>query len=231
MTILTAFDQASRLMGKGVQTSLVSSSDPFAVEMLALANEVAPQIAKRHDWQKLITLMTQAGDDVTTSFSLPDDYDRMPVKAKVFQNSTAQPMYHVTDLDVWLENRLQSFTGAVNEWIILGGQLQIFPAMASTESAKYYYVSNLIVDPAAGPNKTAFNIDSDVFVLPERLLTLGLVYSWLQMKRLDYAQDMEDFEMALAQEIARDKGSRVLHVGQPRMPGDVNLAYRGTISA
>lgn len=231
MTILTAFDQASKLLRKGAKTSLVSSTDPFAVEMLAIANEAAPEIAKRHDWQKLLTLKTHTGDAATTAFTLPTDFDRMPVKAKIFEGASAQPMAHVIDWDQWLYNRLQSFAGAVHEWTLLGGSLHIFPVMSASETAKYYYITNLIVDPASGDNKTSFTIDTDTFVLPERLLMLAMVYKWRQMIGQDFSQDMDNFELALSQEITRDKGSRIIKIGMPRIPDGVNIAFHGTITA
>jgi hypothetical protein len=151
----------------------------------------------------------------------------MPVKASVFLNSSKQPMTPIQDLDVWLQNRLQSLSG--NEWMLLSGQIHIFPAMGASDSAKFYYITNLIVDPVTGANKTAFTIDTDVFLLPERLLTLSLIYRWRHIKGYDYVEDMQNFEIALAQAIARDKGSRILAIGEPRMPAG-DPVFPGTIS-
>lgn len=227
MTILSACDQAKRLMGFGAMATLYASVDPFAVELGAIANEAAPDIARRHDWRKLHLLKTQAGNGTATAFDLPTDYDRMPVKASVFLNSSKQPMTPIQDLDVWLQNRLQSLSG--NEWMLLSGQIHIFPAMGASDSAKFYYITNLIVDPVTGANKTAFTIDTDVFLLPERLLTLSLIYRWRHIKGYDYVEDMQNFEIALAQAIARDKGSRILAIGEPRMPAG-DPVFPGTIS-
>lgn len=229
MTVLTAADQAKKLLGLGALSAIYASTDLFAVEIGALANEAAPDIAKRHDWRKLHTLKTQAGDASTTAFDLPTDYDRMPVKASVFLNSTKRPMTRVDDLDIWQRHRLQSLGDPTGEWMILSGQIHIFPAMGASDSAKFYYITNAIVDPASGSNKAAFTLDTDTFVLPERLLTLALVYRWRHLKGYDYAEDMQNYEIALAQEITRDKGSRMLTVGQPRYPvGDP--VFPGTIS-
>jgi hypothetical protein len=231
MTVLSAASGASRLLGKGAISALLTSTDPFHVELVALCDEVATDIAKRHDWNKLLTLKTQAGDGSDTTFDLPSDYDRMPVKAAVFQTSTTRPMMPVTDLDVWLANTLEAGTAPYGEWIIISGQINIRPALGASDSAKFYYVSNSVVDPASGSNHSVpFTLDTDVFVLPERLLQLGLIWRWRYMKGLDYAEDMNTFELALAQEIARDKGSRMFAIGRARIPDDVHLAYPGAIT-
>jgi hypothetical protein len=233
MTVLSAVQDACKLPSVNIYpapTALFASTDQQEVQLCALANECAQFIAKAHDWRKLTTLKTQAGDGSTTSFALPDDYDRMPVKAQIFRTSTTRPMVMINDLDTWQLNRLQSISDPTGEAIILGGFLQIYPAMESTDSAKYYYQSNLIVDPASGSNKTAFTLDTDVFVLNERLLTLCLVWKYRSQGGLDYQQELQDYAMAMAQEIARDKGSRMIVLGRGRMPDGVATAYPGSIT-
>jgi len=231
MTVLSACDQASKLMGFGALSTLIANTNPFAVELAALCNEAGPYIAKAHDWRKLMLLKTQAGDGSDTEFDLPTDYDRMPVKANIFLTSTSFPLTSIDDLDVWQDHRLRTFGTVGGEWIILGGSLLIYPAMASTDSAKYYYLSNKIVLAVDGTTtKTTFTVDTDTFRLPERLLTLALIWRWRAMKGYDYAEDMQNFEIAMAQEVARDKGSRILKIGQGRFTGDAALAFPGTVN-
>lgn len=233
MTVLVACQDAAKQI-KPAQTApatIFNSTDTFAVELSALVNEAAYDIAKKHDWRKLILLQTQSGNGSSTAFDLPSDYDRMPVKAAVFSGKTTRPMTLIEDLDVWLDHRLRGFGIVDGEWIILSGSLNIEPAMASDDSAKYYYVSKLIVTANNQSTKTSFTADDDTFRLPERLLTLALIWRWRHRKGLDYAEDMQNYEIALAQEIARDKGSRILRLGKPRLPYDADLAFYGTINA
>lgn len=232
MTVLTICSDASKQMGKPAPSSVLASTDKYALELSALINESATAIAKFHDWQKLKILKTQTGDAVTTAFDLPTDYDRMPLKAAVFRSSTTRPMNHILDNDEWLLNRLQNISNPVGEWTLLGGQMQIYPVLSATETAKYYYQSNkacLATD--AVTTKATFTVDSDTFRLPERLLTLSLIWRWRAMKGLDYAEDMKNFEIAQSQEVAREKGNRILKIGHARLPDGATLAYPGTISA
>jgi len=231
MTVLTVCDRVSHKLRSGIGlTSVYTSDDAFAMEMAELANDCAEYIAAQYDWRKLHTLKTQAGDGTTTAFDLPTDYDRMPIKAAVFRTSTTRPMCPINDLDAWLLNRLQSISSPEGEWIILGGQINTFPAMAATDNAKFYYITNLIVHPSAGSNKALFTADTDSFVLRENLLRLCMIWKWRHNKGYDYAEDMQNFEIALAQEIARDKGSHIIKVGPARVPDGVSLAYPGVIT-
>lgn len=217
-------------MSQTQPTSLFSTTDPFSLEMADLANEVAISIAKGHDWQALTKLATITGDAINIAFPLPTDYDRMLIKGKLhslkFRTATFTP---ARDLDDWLYLNDYLTTGTPGNWVILGGQMQIFPTMAATETARFYYISNVIVN-ATGVGQTAFLSDTDTFVLPERLLTLGLIWRWRAMKRTEYSEDLQNFEIALSEEINRDKGSHVITVGRQRLIG-VPMAWPGQINA
>ena len=120
-------------------------------------------------------------------------------------------------------------TGTPGKWIITGGQFGVYPPMPVGETARFYYISNLVVAPDTGANKTAFTADSDTFRLSEKLLRLGIVWRWRANKRQEYSEDMQNFEIAVAEEIGKDKGTRILTVGQRRTPADIDYAYPGTI--
>lgn len=231
MTVLAAVQSATKLMGKASPSTLMASTDPYAVEMAAIANESATAIAKAYDWRKLTTLHTLTGDDVTESFSLPSDYDRMPKKAQLWSTTDNAPLCPATDLDHWMDLQLSDFVGASDVWIVLGGFIQIKAAPATGELVKFYYQSSLIVAPNAGPNQAAFTMDNDTFRLSERLLTLDMIWRWRSMKKLDYSEEMQNFEIAMAQEVAQDKGSRILKVGRPRLSDDIEYAYPRTLAA
>lgn len=231
MSLLSACQDAAREMGLTAPSSIFTSSDPFATELGAQAIESASYIAKNYDWRLFLKLNTVPGDGSTTSFALPSDYDRMPVKAEIWRLSTTLPMESVQDLDDWRFRRMRSMNNPSGEWMLLSGTLQIFPALGSTDSASFYYCSNLIVNDTGLVPKTNFTADTDTFRLPERLIKLALKWRWRAMKKLDSADEQEEYEIAQAQEINRDKGSRKIAIGKPRYPDDVNIAFPGAVNA
>lgn len=223
MTVLTACAEAAIELNQTEPMSLFSTSDQFAKELRVQANKAAISIAKAHDWQALTTLKTMTGNGSTTSFALPTDYDRMPLKGGVLTTQFASPLSKARDLDQWLDFQLRPFVGAPGFWIILNGSMQILPAMATGVSAKYYYIKNTIVTGSAP--QTSFQADADTFNLSERLLTLGVIWRWRAQKRMEYSEDMSNYEIALAEEISRDKGSRVLTVGRQRLSINADIAH------
>jgi hypothetical protein len=235
MTILTACQDAAVKLNQTRPSSVFSASGggvAFANELVLAANETAEAVVGGYDWQKLTTLATFTGDGTTEAFDLPSDYVRMIKKAKVHSLAWQNAVFaQAKDKDDWLYAKDIAITGTPGIWIILGGQMQIFPAMAVGETARFYYISNLVIAPNTGDNKATFTLDSDTLRLPEEMLRLGIVWRWRANKRMEYAEDLENFETSMAQIYGPDKGSSILTVGRRRLPASVDIAYPGTITS
>jgi hypothetical protein len=211
MTALTAMQAAAiRLVGRKPGT-FFTSSDQFEMEMVDLANEVAIDIAKYQDWQALISLASVNGDGTATEFALPSDYDRMLINADIQDlNGWFWGYCYVANLNAFLRAQEQGWGAWPGGWTIYGNKLRFSAAPAATDSATYPYITkNLVMREDAVP-KEAFTADADTFRLPERLLTLGLVWRWRENKKLDASGDQEAFIKALDEYAAKDKGSRIM---------------------
>jgi hypothetical protein len=225
MTVLSAVQSAAiRCIGRRI-VSVFSDPDQFAAEMTDLINEAATDIAKAHDWQRLMKLHTINGDGEAESFPLPADYDRMPIVSNLYSTRSQLPLARVRDLDQWLEFDVTPVVGYPGYWILLGGDIQIKPPLGVSENVKMYYLTRNLF---AG-DKARADVDGDEFLLPERLLTLALIWRWKAMKRLDYGEDMQNYNMALSEAAGKDKGSRILRVGRPRISAGVQVAYPGEV--
>lgn len=229
MTVLSAVQSAAvRLIGQR-PAALFSSTEQFALEMADLVNESATAIAKAHEWRALIKTWTLTGDGSTSAFDLPSDYDRMPLKSDLWMTGFRRSLRRAVDLDEWRYFEIYALNGWPGFWTILNDQVQIIPTPAVGNNGKIYYLSNEIVNPATGDPKATFTLDSDTFVLPERLLTLDLMWRWRAQKRLEYSEDIRNFEIAMEEAAGRDKGNRILHVGRQRVGAYIDVAYPGSI--
>lgn len=231
MTILSVLQDAATVIGLAVPSSVYGSTEREHVELGALANTMAKRIAfDTHDWTVLKTLATLTGDGTTTAHSRPTDYKRMLKKATLWPSaSPGTPLVHVPDTDEWLSYDVLGLTTGVGRWTLIGSTINIKPAVANAATVKFYYITNLIVDPAAGSNKTDFTMDTDAFLLDEEMLKLGIIWQWKASKGRPYAEDMQNYEDAKAARIGEDKGSNILTVGSVRFPSDVKIAYPGVI--
>lgn len=210
MTILAAMQSAAtRLIGRKPDTFFgAPSGRVFELEITDLINEVARDIVKSNDWQGLTNLATIDADGVETVFDLPADYDRMLVISDITENQGWFWGYQrVTDLNAFLYWSERGFMPNPGLWTLYGDQLHFTPAPST--DAQYPYVSkNFARDTSTLALKDAFTADTDEFLLPERLLTLGLVWRWRENKKLDWTGDQEAFMKAISEYASRDKGSR-----------------------
>src|SRR6185312_7607658 len=202
MSILQVCQDAAVELNQPKMTSVFSSTDPFVAELLLQAKETAQALLKEeHDWRDLTKLATLQGDATTIQFPLfgvggnAPDFVRMVKNGKLhslrFRNATFRK---ARDLDEWLYLNDSLLVGSPGNWILLGGAMQIFPPMPINDTARFYYVSNLIVNGAT--SSADFKADSDTFVLDERMLRLGIIWRWRAAKRMEYAEDLQNYEIA-----------------------------------
>lgn len=222
MTILAAMQSAAiRLIGRRPSTFFgASAGNVFELEITDLINEIAKDIVKTHDWQALTKFATLQTDGAQTSFDLPDDYDRMLVKADIMENSGWFWGYeHVTDINVFNYRAERGIYYIPGAWIMYGNQIHFAPAPAV--DAQYPYITTCYArDSETQQSKCDFSKDTDEFLLPERLLTLGLIWRWRENKKLDWTGDQEAFTKALGEYAAREAGSKIFRHGRRRMfPG------------
>lgn len=232
MTVLNVIKDVCTAIGLRVPTAVMASTQREHVELKAVANEVASRIAfdSGHDWTKLKALATLTGNGTDEGLSLPSDFKRMLKKASVWPTSSPLTrLDHVPDTDTWLSFQVQDFTPLVGAWTLIGTKMHFLPVIENAATVKFYYISKLIVDPAAGDDATEFSTDTDVFKLDERLLKLGMIWEWKHRKGQPYAEHMASYEDALAQAIGNDQGSNILTVGGRRTAWGAEAAYPGTV--
>ncbi|RYG88113.1 MAG: hypothetical protein EON59_05410 [Alphaproteobacteria bacterium] len=211
MAILSAMQSAAiRLLGQKPNT-FFGAQGAFELEIADLVNEVARDIVKYQDWQALIYFAPINGDGSTAIFPLPEDYDRMLTDSRVQDTSNWFWGYRrLLDVNIAARVDAGAWVGYPGGWMILRNELRFFPAPATGSTALYPYISRYYAKDAGTQQvKGEFNADSDEFVLPERLLTLGLIWRWREQKKLDGTGDQEAFVKALDEYAAKDKGARV----------------------
>lgn len=212
MTILTAAQSAiARLIGER-PAAVVSSTDEICVEMTALAQDAAAEIAQGYDWQALTRYHTITGDGETKAYPFPSDYDRMVQASEMFDpDNWCWGYQHVSDPSEWLDYEIGG--GALinpGVWTIRENQFHFLPAPAASGQAVFPYITRNIFRDINGTPKTTITADTDEFRLDERLLTLALLWKYKAMKGLDYQQEMDDYNVALSQRIAKDRGARTI---------------------
>lgn len=218
MTILSVCQNVALVVALDEPDIVFSSTDREMKELARLANEMALRIAGDFDWQKLQKIETITGDGSTEGHPLPSDYERMLRTASLWSSRWSWAFNHIADPDLWLEYQVVPYTFVNGNWMIYGNEMHILPVMTSTETVKYWYISNEIVTASGGSKKTQFTADDDTFVLSEKLLELGMIWQWRANKGLPYAEDMKNYEQEFNSLAKHDAGSSAVVTGR-RYPG------------
>lgn len=233
MTYLDAVQEAAYEVGVNpIPSSVFGVEERTASELRILSHKVVEDLIKEHPWSKLTKIETlTTSDDTPTAdqseFSLPTDFDRFSRSAsQIWTTRLSAPLARVRSVDTWIELDINSDTLS-GEWIYYGGKIRVRPIVASNETLQYAYQSTHAVQTTAdGATKPRFTADDDVFLLPSRLLTLALIWRWRSKKGMGYAEDLEIYQDALADEIAADKpGDHIIRIGEHRRHPGVTHAY------
>lgn len=228
MTVLSICQAAAMKLVSQRPLTIWSSTSVFEMELQDLANEVATDIMRSHDWQALVKLAVINGNGGTDAFPFPADYSRMLLYPDTLFDaaSFAFGYERITNTSEFMMRQIKGGgMSAPGIWTLFGDRFQFAPAPpAGAETAYPYIDRNYATDSLAVP-KAAFTADNDGFRLPDRLLSLGLVWKWRENKGLSFGTDESNFAKAFAEEAGRDKGARIHFTGPTRWGGDVTVAY------
>lgn len=195
-------------------------------EMKAVVQAAATYIARDYDWPALKKLETITGTGAADDFALPADYGRMLVKSQLWSSSLDAPLRHVTSDDEWLGLLTLGEFSTYGSWILYANRIHIRPTLASGVTVKYFYITERVVDlQGAGSYSLTFANDTDTFRLDETLLKLAIIWQYKASKGLQYAEDLATYEREKERLVTRAKGSRILRIGNTRLPAEVELAY------
>lgn len=224
MSIFDACKSAATRLNSSSPTSFFGNPDKFASEIADLANETAIDVAKGHDWQALKVEGSLTGDGIKTEFDLPSDFDRLSQDVEMWAVWLDRPLCRVRNDNDWFNPVQLSYS-----WGLIGGKIRFATPIPNASVVKFFYQTRNLFADTSGNAKPVATVDSDAIRVPERVITLGLIWRWRQMKRLEYSEDMTTAEIALTRAIAHDKTFGVIRPGGVPVY-DAQLAYDGVIT-
>jgi hypothetical protein len=115
------------------------------------------------------------------------------------------------------------------EWTIYGGQMHIWPIMSASVSARFSYLDRNYIQLRDDSGTLTglgekFTRDVDTFRLDERLLKLGMIWRWKQLKGSPYAEDLGTYSNAMAMAMGTDSPAPIL-IGRTPISAHTRYAY------
>lgn len=233
MTLLSTIQNAARALNIAVPTTVIGNSDLNAALLLRLAQEEGDELSRRHDWQNITfekTHTTLAAQLQTGA--IPSDYERLVYNAEIWNRTLSQKYTKVSNANAWQRLQLGLTGGVTGWWRIKANALYIYPAPTAGQTIAFEYVSKNWCESSGGTDQSAWAADTDVGLIPERLMTLGIIWRWKQAKSMAYAEELSTYEREVEKASGRDQGAGIIQTGPTYdEDGPPSPYWGGTINA
>lgn len=231
MTLLTVVQNAMTQVGLDPPSAVYSSTAELVRQMKALVMVEGRKLLDDCDWQKLLTARTFTSAATNNqSADPPTDFLRMANGSRMWNEANDFEIPGPINADEYNELIVRAVSTLPQYWRIIGGVLYIVRS-TSGQTIRYEYITNKWILQAGVTAATSLSADTDTFRVPENVLELGLVWRFKKAKGLEYAEDMRDYELALAAaKLQNVGGRRIISTGKTEMrprPG----TWPGTVTA
>jgi hypothetical protein len=210
MSLLTLVQNAAKELGLTSPATAYASSDAQVVQLVALAQREGIELMQDFDWQVLTTEKTftsVALADQTTASAVPSDLDRF-IPETFFNRTRKRPVFGPISAQDWQFTQAVVATTLVESFRQRGNAILITPTPTAGDTYAYEYITNKWCESSGGTDQAAWAADTDTGILPESVMTLGVIWRFLRAKGFDYAEAFRTYEIAKAKAQAKDGGKR-----------------------
>lgn len=202
-------------------TVVMQSPDDTIRQLRSLANEVITDITNRGAaWEKLVkrcTPFAALNTEIQGKIETIAPYGfKSIVPDTLFDLTQRRPLFGPGQPGQWEQNIALPNTGPFYTYRIWQGNFCLQPNPPAGDLIVFEYTSDQAILDADGVTwKKRFAADTDVFALDEDLMLAGLNWKWRRKQGLSYAQEKQDFELMLTQQIGDEPNG-----GDISMSGD-----------
>lgn len=207
-------------------STVVTANNTHARQLLALANREGAELAKRYQWQALIkefthTTLAQENQGLITTL-MPGI--NIPLTETFWNRSEQVTTPGSVTPQRWQLLKASGITGPYSEIRFRAGSLLMIPAPAAGDTLAGEYVSKYFCQSSGGTDQTAWAADTDVAVLDDDLMEMGIIWRWRKMKGYEWQSYRVDYEIAVKERISSDVPRERVNMcadGQDRRYGGV----------
>lgn len=203
--------------------AFATGEDADDIQMVAFANRAAQTMNDYFPWNKL-----RKSDQITMvngqlSYDLPDDFDYYMTES-MWKSFGARHVVIPTPDRYWgFLKAGNPGTGVSYYAKFIGGKLE-FVSVTAPDVINFDYQSNSPITDLNGVPKQRFTADSDLFLLNDETLALGIKALWKTEKEMPTAAyDMQEFNKSMKRDIGADTPAVVIrgndiYAGAPYAP-------------
>jgi hypothetical protein len=194
-------------------STVTGSTDDRVLQVLALLVEEGEDLSSRHNWSGLTveaTHTTIAAENQGAITTIAPGYSFIKNQTLWDRTDQLPVIGPLNDID-WQAVKAVSNPGPRYQFRIRGGNLLITPTPAAGHTFAFEYQSENWVLDTGGNSKSEITSDTDSFLIPHRLMLMGLRWRWAAEKGLNYSELFNTYEAQVKDAMGKDGGKRVLH--------------------
>jgi len=193
--------------------SAISSGDDLGRQLLALANSTGRNLAMRGDWEDLKTegTFTSLATELQFSFSASFPHYRKILPHTMWNRSRQEPLIGPLSSQAWQRIKSDSFTPVFPTYYIRAGKLYFPGEPTAGEEIYFEYLDKRWCSSSDGVTlKERMTADTDIPLIDDHALVLGIRWRFLQRKGLEYGEAFREFEDWVAERLGADTPSETL---------------------
>lgn len=217
MSLLTVIQAVAVSLGLPVPQAVVASTDSQTLQLLQIANEEGKELSKTYPWQNITkesTFLTVGAESQGSILTVAGTDFNYIINETIWNRSLRRPVFGPLNNQQWQQMKASNITGPWNQFRIRQNLIIFLPVPAVGQTCAFEWISkNWVSDSTGATFFPAWHADSDIGMLDEDLMTLGIIWRWRQIKGYEYAEDFAKYERQKADAQARDGSKPRLSVG------------------
>lgn len=219
MSLLTVCQSVVKQTGLGTSpATVISNTDPTAVQLNALAEHGAKLLAKKN-WERMVREQTLTMATAQETYSLPADWARY-ISDTAWDTTNYWPMRGSINPAEWQALKRGIVASSIRKrFRVMSNLVAIYPAPTTADVLILEYIRNTPwIDSGGTTYRATATADTDTTVFPEYLLELDLKWRWQQAKGADYSETKAEAEREIALALAQDTPAYALNMSTTQQP-------------
>ena len=221
MSLLTICQNAADEAGLPRPATIVGNTEQTARQLLAMAKATLEDLGRR-EWpilQREHTFPTVVGTD---DYALPTGFKRLIVDTAYIATEYYKARASMSPAE-WQARRNEMASATGRYGLRIYGQpakIYVTPEPTTVETVLFEYITSNNALTSGGVAKETFTLDTDTPMIRERIVELGVIWRIRHAKGLEYAENRNEYDEAVATEFAQQLGFGSLPVAVRNPLGD-----------
>lgn len=200
-----------------VPSDPAGAQDPAVQQMVQAVNMAGTELLSMSDWQELtktytVSIQSDSTGQTEKAFALPEDFYDW-IDQTNWNQTTQLPSIGPVSPQAWQQLIVRTTLPTLSfYWQVRENSLYVLAPPDTAQDMTFFYQSAAWVRDQDNTDlyKNRALKNGDTILLDANLVTLFTRVKWLEMKGLDSAAAMRDFQVAFENRKASDKGALVL---------------------